>query len=155
MNDTPVCEACERDASATPLHEEDDGKWYCDEHRGMGGDLVVIDTDECEQCERWFYGNGQQCTVHGEEAQQAARRERDGADGHCELWQWGTYAPTPRLERLRDGSEAMTANDAAILFAMFVEGSADSGVPPTMLDFGQWVSGTGAFDGCEPADVMW
>ena len=73
-NDVPRCEACERDASETPLHEEDDGNFYCDEHHGMGGDLVDIDTSECKQCEQWFYGNGLQCDVHGEEAMQRAAR---------------------------------------------------------------------------------
>lgn len=69
------------------------------------------------------------------------------------LFEFATYAPTPRLQGLREGVIGLTRDDVLALYAEFVQGSLDAGVYPTLIDFGNWLAGTEPFE--TPADVVW
>jgi hypothetical protein len=78
-------------------------------------------------------------------------------DDHA-LYEWGTYAPTERLRRLRGGEIGplpLEEKDVLDLYAAFCTGSADAGFAPTLVDFGMWLAGKGAFEGQEPAEIVW
>lgn len=76
------------------------------------------------------------------------------------LYDRGCY-PTERLERLRTGDKAPTAQDVAELFRMYQEGNREAGVKGTMVEFGAWLVGNNHrevqdwFTECEPAAVVW
>lgn len=82
------------------------------------------------------------------------KRATTSGDGHS-LYERNTWAPNDRLNGLRSGDVALSEHDVTDLYATFVQGSADVGVDPTLVEFGQWLSGTGNFDGAAPAEVQW
>jgi len=76
------------------------------------------------------------------------------------LYEPCTYAPTERLQQLREGITPLTFRDVQELWSTFREGTASAGTPEegifeTLVDFGMWLSGKGYFEDCEPAEVVW
>jgi hypothetical protein len=84
-------------------------------------------------------------------------RTRTGADPKCELYEFGTWAPTPRLQALRKegASASFTKDELLILWDVYLEGCAEAGVGADMVDFGMWVSGTGPYASEDPATIYW
>lgn len=62
---------------------------------------------------------------------------------------------TERLEDLIGGGRVPLGRDLLRLWATYREGSAEAGCDPDLLDFAQWVGGTGWYAGCEPCEVIW
>lgn len=72
------------------------------------------------------------------------------------LYELCTYARTPYLLNLIDGGYAeATPEDMADLWTNWCQGSEDAGVTPDLPGFTEWLTGTGAFDGCDPAEIQW
>lgn len=84
------------------------------------------------------------------------KETRTGADPKCELYEFGTWAPTPRLQRFQESAYvSFTKADLLILWDVYLEGCAEAGVGADMVDFGMWVSGTGPYASEDPATIYW
>ena len=64
-----------------------------------------------------------------------------------------TYERTAHLEALATGAKPLSFGDVRALWATYCEGCDDAGVPPTLVEFGQWMAGTPPFE--RPADLVW
>jgi len=71
------------------------------------------------------------------------------------LYQPKTYEPSLVLRGLRKGAVPLTKADVLDLYDMYLQGCRDSDVFPALVDFGQWMSATGDYEGQEPAEVVW
>jgi hypothetical protein len=86
---------------------------------------------------------------------------RDESDGggsvmpSGELYEKGTAQPTPRLRELQEGAEP-TMGEVLLLWAEYREGEMGWGnQQPTLEEFGQWLSGTGNYEGFPKMEVHW
>lgn len=76
------------------------------------------------------------------------------------LYQWGTYAPTVRLQQLRLGDVEPTMSEIQELYRWYKSGCKEAGTQGTMVEFGAWLVGYAdtqrlGYTESPPADVMW
>jgi hypothetical protein len=88
------------------------------------------------------------------------RKVRPGQpDPLCHLWDWGTYAETPRLKDLISGKETPTHVEIITLWQMYNDGAETVGSKPDVVDFGMWLSGVYVVEESimeqKPCDVSW
>ena len=71
------------------------------------------------------------------------------------LYKPTTWAPTERLDRLKESDEALTKDDVEVLFAVYCEGCENAGVKPDLVDFGSWLAGANEYREVGFAEVVW
>lgn len=75
------------------------------------------------------------------------------AERSYRLYEQNTYAPTAHLETLRRGFTPLSLLDVTELFGYYKDECESVGVEPTLVEFGQWCSASGPFEGDPPCTL--
>lgn len=73
----------------------------------------------------------------------------------AELYEPVTWERTPRLVALAEGAETPTPEEIGKLWEVFQTGYDELGIPATLAEFADWLTGRDGWEGVPPCDVTW